>query len=301
MTSRPRFGRLLTAMVTPFDTEGSLDLERGAELANRLFDNGSDALVVCGTTGESPTVNYDQKIELFRTVLEGAGTRGAIIANVGDNCTADSVAFAQKVEKLGVDAVMAVTPYYNKPPQEGLYRHFKAIAESVDVPVILYNIPGRCVINIEPDTILHLAHDVENIVAVKQANADLAQVKRIVEEAPDGFELLSGDDALTLPMMEFGGTGVISVLSHVAGPSVKAMIEYFLAGDAEKAHQLEDILMPLADALFMTANPIMVKDALAIEGFPVGGVRLPLVEPTREQHEKLVIIMNETFAKLQTL
>ncbi len=301
MTSRPRFGRLLTAMVTPFDTEGSLDLERGAELANRLFDNGSDALVVCGTTGESPTVNYDQKIELFRTVLEGAGTRGAIIANVGDNCTADSVAFAQKVEKLGVDAVMAVTPYYNKPPQEGLYRHFKAIAESVDVPVILYNIPGRCVINIEPDTILRLAHDVENIVAVKQANADLAQVKRIVEEAPDGFELLSGDDALTLPMMELGGTGVISVLSHVAGPSVKAMIEYFLAGDAEKAHQLEDILMPLADALFMTANPIMVKDALAIEGFPVGGVRLPLVEPTREQHEKLVNIMNETFAKLQTL
>ena len=301
MTTRPRFGRLLTAMVTPFDTEGSLDLERGAELANRLFDNGSDALVVCGTTGESPTVNYDQKIELFRTVLEGAGTRGAIIANVGDNCTADSVAFAQKVEKLGVDAVMAVTPYYNKPPQEGLYRHFKAIAESVDVPVILYNIPGRCVINIEPDTILRLAHDVENIVAVKQANADLAQVKRIVEEAPDGFELLSGDDALTLPMMELGGTGVISVLSHVAGPSVKAMIEYFLAGDAEKAHQLEDILMPLADALFMTANPIMVKDALAIEGFPVGGVRLPLVEPTREQHEKLVIIMNETFAKLQTL
>ena len=301
MTSRPRFGRLLTAMVTPFDTEGSLDLERGAELANRLFDNGSDALVVCGTTGESPTVNYDQKIELFRTVLEGAGTRGAIIANVGDNCTADSVAFAQKVEKLGVDAVMAVTPYYNKPPQEGLYRHFKAIAESVDVPVILYNIPGRCVINIEPDTILRLAHDVENIVAVKQANADLAQVKRIVEEAPDGFELLSGDDALTLPMMELGGTGVISVLSHVAGPSVKAMIEYFLAGDTEKAHQLEDILMPLADALFMTANPIMVKDALAIEGFPVGGVRLPLVEPTREQHEKLVNIMNETFAKLQTL
>ena len=301
MTSRPRFGRLLTAMVTPFDTEGSLDLERGAELANRLFDNGSDALVVCGTTGESPTVNYDQKIELFRTVLEGAGTRGAIIANVGDNCTADSVAFAQKVEKLGVDAVMAVTPYYNKPPQEGLYRHFKAIAESVDVPVILYNIPGRCVINIEPDTILRLAHDVENIVAVKQANADLVQVKRIVEEAPDGFELLSGDDALTLPMMELGGTGVISVLSHVAGPSVKAMIEYFLAGDAEKAHQLEDILMPLADALFMTANPIMVKDALAIEGFPVGGVRLPLVEPTREQHEKLVNIMNETFAKLQTL
>ena len=301
MTSRPRFGRLLTAMVTPFDTEGSLDLERGAELANRLFDNGGDALVVCGTTGESPTVNYDQKIELFRTVLEGAGTRGAIIANVGDNCTADSVAFAQKVEKLGVDAVMAVTPYYNKPPQEGLYRHFKAIAESVDVPVILYNIPGRCVINIEPDTILRLAHDVENIVAVKQANADLAQVKRIVEEAPDGFELLSGDDALTLPMMELGGTGVISVLSHVAGPSVKAMIEYFLAGDTEKAHQLEDILMPLADALFMTANPIMVKDALAIEGFPVGGVRLPLVEPTREQHEKLVNIMNETFAKLQTL
>lgn len=301
MTTRPRFGRLLTAMVTPFDNEGSLDLKRSAELARRLFDNGSDALVVCGTTGESPTVNYDQKIDLFRAVLEGAGTRGPIIANVGDNCTADSVAFAQKVEKLGVDAVMAVTPYYNKPPQEGLYRHFRTIAESVDVPVILYNIPGRCVINIEPDTILRLARDVENIVAVKQANSDLSQVEKIVSEAPEGFEVLSGDDALTLPMMERGATGVISVLSHVAGPSMKAMIEYFLSGDREKAHEIEAIIMPLADALFMTANPIMVKDALMTEGFPVGGVRLPLVEPTQEQHEKLVTILNETFARLQAL
>lgn len=301
MTTRPRFGRLLTAMVTPFGEDGALDLERSAELANRLFDNGSDALVVCGTTGESPTVYYDQKIELFRAVLDGAGTRGPIIANVGDNCTADSVAFAKKAVELGVDAVMLVTPYYNKPPQEGLYRHFRTIAESVDVPVILYNIPGRCVINVEPDTILRLARDVENIVAVKQANSDLAQVERIVNEAPEGFELLSGDDALTLPMMQRGATGVISVLSHVAGPSMKAMIEHFLAGELAQAHQLEEILMPLADALFMTANPIMVKDALAIEGFPVGGVRLPLVEPTPDEHQKLVAIMNETFAKLQTL
>lgn len=301
MSASPRFGRLLTAMVSPFDKSGELDLDRSIELANRLFDNGTEGLVVCGTTGESPTVYYDQKLELFRAIVDGADARGPIIANVGDNCTADSVAFAKKAVATGVDGVMVVTPYYNKPPQEGLYRHFRAIAEAVDVPVILYNIPGRCVINAEPATILRLARDVENIVAVKQANADLAQTKEIIENAPEGFEVLSGDDAMTLPMMELGGTGVISVLSHVAGPSMKAMIEHFIAGEIEEAHKLEEVLMPLASALFMTANPIMVKDALAIEGFPVGGVRLPLVEPTDEQHAKLVAIMNETFAKLQAL
>jgi 4-hydroxy-tetrahydrodipicolinate synthase len=196
--TEPRFGRLITAMVTPFKPDLELDLPRAQELALRLLDSGTQALVVCGTTGESPTVFYDQKIELFRAVLDAVGGRAPVIANAGDNCTADSVEFAQKVVSLGVDAIMAVVPYYNKPPQEGLYRHFRAIAESVDVPVILYNIPGRCVINMEPATILRLASDVPNIVAVKQANADLAQAGAIIDGAPAGFEVLSGDDELTL-------------------------------------------------------------------------------------------------------
>ena len=219
--STPRFGRMITAMVTPFTPELDLDLPRAQELALRLLGEGSDALVVCGTTGESPTVFYDQKLELFRAVIEAVDGRAPIIANAGDNCTADSVEFAQKVAALGVDAIMAVVPYYNKPPQEGLYRHFRAIAESVDLPVILYNIPGRCVINMTAETTLRLARDVENIVAVKEASGSLSADRRsIIDGAPDGFEVLSGDDELTrCRSWALGGTGVISVVSHVAGPA----------------------------------------------------------------------------------
>jgi 4-hydroxy-tetrahydrodipicolinate synthase len=290
--SEPRFGRLITAMVTPFTPDLDLDLPRAGELANRLLDSGTQALVVCGTTGESPTVFYDQKMELFRAVLDAVGGRAPIIANAGDNCTADSVEFARKVTGLGVDGIMCVVPYYNKPPQEGMYRHFRAIAEAVDVPVILYNIPGRCVVNLEPDTILRLAHDVPNIVCVKQANPDLAQVAAILAGAPDGFELLSGDDELTLPMMGVGATGVISVSSHVAGAQMRAMVDAHAAGDHTKALSLHLRLLPLFKALFMTANPIMVKDALAQCGFPVGECRLPLVPPTQEQSAELRRIMS---------
>lgn len=283
----PRFGRMITAMVTPFTADNALDLDQAAVLANHLFDQSSDGLVVCGTTGESPTVFYDQKLELFRAVIDAAGQRGPIIANAGDNCTDDSVAFARKVVSLGVDAIMAVVPYYNKPPQEGLYRHFRAIAGAVDVPVILYNIPGRCVINLEPDTILRLARDCENIVAVKQANSDLTQTTAILSEAPEGFEVLSGDDELTLPLMGLGASGVISVLSHVAGPRFKAMIEAQANGDHTRALRIHLELMPLMKSLFMTANPIMVKKALELTGLPVGGVRLPLVDATPEQTAEL--------------
>jgi len=287
----PRFGRMITAMVTPFTADNGLDLPRAAELANKLIDEGNDALVVCGTTGESPTVFYDQKIDLFRAVIDAVDGRVPIIANAGDNCTDDSVEFAQKVVSLGVDAIMAVVPYYNKPPQEGLYRHFCTIARSVDVPVILYNIPGRCVINMEPATILRVAHDCENVVAVKQANADLSQVAAILADAPDGFEVLSGDDELTLPMMAMGGSGVISVVSHVAGRRFKEMVEAQAAGDHTRALRIHLELLPLMKVLFITANPIMVKQALALQGFPVGGVRLPLVEPTAEQTAELERVM----------
>ncbi len=289
--SSPRFGRMITAMVTPFGADNSLDLPRAAQLADKLLSEGSDALVVCGTTGESPTVFYDQKIELFRAVIDAVGGKAPVIANAGDNCTDDSVEFARKVVDLGVDAIMCVVPYYNKPPQEGMYRHFRAIAESVDVPVILYNIPGRCVVNMDPDTILRLAHDCDNIVAVKQANADLSQTAAILADAPTGFEVLSGDDELTLPMMATGGTGVISVLSHVAGPRFKEMIEAQAAGDHTRALRIHLELLPLMKTLFLTSNPIMVKKALELSGFPVGGVRLPLVEPTEAQVAELDRVM----------
>jgi len=285
--ANPRFGRLITAMVTPFTPDLELDLPRTAELASRLLDQGSEALVVCGTTGESPTVFYDQKLEVFRAVIDAVGDRAPVIANVGDNCTADSVEFARKAASLGVDALMCVVPYYNKPPQEGLYRHFRAIAEAVDVPVLLYNIPGRCVVNMTAETTLRLARDVENIVGVKEASGDLVQIARIVEGAPDGFEVLSGDDGMTLPMMGVGATGVISVASHVAGPQMREMVEAHAAGEHTRALSLHLRLLPLFNALFMTSNPIMVKDALAQCGFPVGTCRLPLVPPTDVQSADL--------------
>jgi len=287
----PRFGRMLTAMVTPFTPDLELDLPRAAALADRLLASGSDGLIVCGTTGESPTVFYPQKMELFRTVIDAVGGRAPVIANAGDNCTADSVEFARKVASLGVDGIMAVVPYYNKPPQEGLYRHFRSIAEAVDVPVILYNIPGRCVINMTAETTLRLAHDCENIVAIKEASGDLTQIAQIIDGAPAGFEVLSGDDEMTLPMMGLGGTGVISVVAHVAGHRFKEMIDAQVDGDHTRALRIHLELLPLMKALFMTANPIMVKEALRLQGFPVGTVRLPLVPPTPEQTADLERVM----------
>lgn len=291
MMATPRFGRLVTAMVTPFDKDGGLDLSRAQELALRLLDSGSQALVVCGTTGESPTVFYDQKMQLFAAVLEAVDGRAPVIANAGDNCTADSVEFARKVVDLGVDGIMAVVPYYNKPPQEGMYRHFRSIAEAVDVPVILYNIPGRCVVNMEPATVLRLARDVDNIVALKQANADLSQAAAVVDGAPEGFEVLAGDDELTLPLMGLGGTGAISVASHVAGGRIREMIDAQVRGDHTHALKIHLELLPLFKALFMTANPMMVKDALRQSGFDVGTARLPLVAPTPEQSSELARVM----------
>ncbi len=285
--ANPRFGRLITAMVTPFTPDLDLDLPRAAALASRLLDQGSQALVVCGTTGESPTVFYDQKLELFRAVIDAVGDRAPVIANVGDNCTADSVDFARKATSLGVDAIMCVVPYYNKPPQEGMYRHFRAIAEAVDVPVLLYNIPGRCVVNMTAETTLRLASDVENIVGVKEASGDLGQIARIIQGAPEGFEVLSGDDEMTLPMMGVGSTGVISVASHVAGPQMREMVDAHAAGEHTRALSLHLRMLPLFKALFMTSNPIMVKDALAQCGFPVGTCRLPLVPPSDEQSAEL--------------
>lgn len=289
--TEPRFGRLLTAMVTPFTPEGDLDLPRAQDLALRLLNQGTEALVVCGTTGESPTVYYDDKMRLFEAVLEAVDGSAPIIANAGDNCTDDSVEFAQRVVKLGVDAVMAVVPYYNKPPQEGLYRHFGAIANAVDVPVIIYNIPGRSVVNLEAPTTLRLAADFENIVAVKEASSNLTQIAAIIDGSPVGFEVLSGNDEDTLPMMGLGATGVISVASHVAGRQLAEMVTAQAGGDHTRALKIHLELMPLFKALFMTANPIMVKKALELANYPVGECRLPLIPATDDQTAEMERIM----------
>ena len=279
----PRFGRMIPAMVTPFNADLELDLDRAQELADRLVRGGADALIVNGTTGESPTVFYPQKLELFRAVVRAVNGRIPVIANVGDNCTADTVYFAQDAAKQGVDGFMCVVPYYNKPPQEGLYRHFKTIADSTDMPIILYNIPGRCSINMEGD----------NVVAIKEASGNFDQIKHIIDNAPAGFDVYSGDDSSTLDIMELGGVGVISTIGNVAPDRMKAIVDLAAKGEWDAAREANEALMPLMKGLFETSNPILVKEALSLVGFPVGGVRLPLVDATPEQSARLASIMRE--------
>lgn len=289
----PRFGRMIPAMVTPFKENQDLDLDRAQELAVRLVDGGSDSLVINGTTGESPTVFYPQKMELFRAVLEAVGDRVPIIANVGDNCTADTVNFAKEVQELGVDGFLTVVPYYNKPPQEGLFQHFKTIADNVELPVILYNIPGRCVVNMTAETILRLNEACPNIVGVKECSGDMNQVKTLVEESTDYFQVYSGDDGATYDIMKLGGAGVISTTGNVAPAMMKAVTTLCAEGKWEEAKAASDKLLPLMTGLFATSNPILVKEALKLSGFPVGGVRLPLVNATPEQSAVLAEIMRE--------
>ena len=293
MSQEPRFGRMIPAMVTPFDQDRELDLDRTQELAVRLVDGGSDALIISGTTGESSTVFYPQKMKLFAAVVEAVGDRAPVIANVGDNCTADTADFARDVEKLGVDGFMCVVPYYNKPPQEGLYQHFRTIAEAVELPIVLYNIPGRCVVNMEAETTLRLARDCRNIVAVKEASGKMDQIKAIVDGAPEGFVVYSGDDAATYDIMKLGGVGVVSTIGNVAPARMKEIVDLCAAGEWEAAATANERLMPLMKGLFETSNPILVKEALKLLGFPVGGVRLPLVDATPEQSARLAQTMRE--------
>lgn len=290
---KPIFGTMIPAMVTPFDENGELDLDQAQALAKRLVDNGADGLVVNGTTGESPTVFYPQKMELFRAVVDAVSGRVPIVANVGDNCTADTVSFAREVEKLGVDGFMLVVPYYNKPPQEGLYRHFRTIAEAVDLPCILYNIPGRCVINMQAATTLRLARDVENIVGVKEASGKYDQIQQVIDESPADFFVYSGDDDQTYDIMKMGGAGVISTIGNVAPARMREVVDLCAAGDWDAAFAANEKLAPLMKELFITANPIMVKEALNLLGFSVGGLRLPLIPATPEQSAELAQVMRE--------
>lgn len=281
-----KFGRLLTAMVTPFNQRGEVDYQAAKNLALKLVENGSDGLVIAGTTGESPTLSTEEKLRLFATVVEAVGGKATVIAGTGTNCTQKSVEMTKEAEKTGVDGVMAVAPYYNKPPQEGLYRHFKAIAESTSLPVMIYNIPGRTGVNILPGTMARLA-EVKNIVALKEAAGDLNQAAEMVRVLPKDFLVYSGDDSLTLPMLSVGAVGVVSVAGHLVGRKIRAMIDAHFQGRAEEAAGIHKELLSLFKVLFITTNPIMVKAALNLIGINVGPVRLPLTEPGQEELGRL--------------
>jgi 4-hydroxy-tetrahydrodipicolinate synthase len=282
------FGKVVTAMVTPFrEDDLSVNWEVVRELTDYLIETGSDGLVVAGTTGESPTLTFEEKVRLFKEVKEVAGKRATIIAGTGSYCTEESIHLTKAAEEVGVDAIMLVVPYYNKPPQEGLYNHFKTIASHTALPVILYNIPSRTACNLEAKTLARLAKDVPNIKGVKEASGNLVQVSEISSLTGDDFEILSGEDALTLPMLAVGGKGVISVASHIAGKKLGEMIDAFFTGDVKKAKKIHLELMPLFRVLFITTNPIPVKAAMEMVGIKVGPPRPPLCPASEQVKEEI--------------
>ncbi|HET8750960.1 MAG TPA: 4-hydroxy-tetrahydrodipicolinate synthase [Gaiellaceae bacterium] len=269
-------GSVLTAMVTPFRADGAVDLERFRELATHLAENGSDGVVVCGTTGESPTLRDEEKLDLFRAAVETVGDRATVIAGAGTYDTGHSVHLTREATALGVDGILVVTPYYNKPPQRAIVRHFEEIAGATHLPVVAYNIPGRVVVNIESATIARLA-EIENVVAVKQAHDDPEQARFIAEETR--LDLYSGDDPTALAFLELGGVGVVSVTSHLWGTQIAEMIRLHREGDVDGARGIHEELQPSYDLLRIQVNPIPIKAALNLTGHEVGGHRLPMVEP----------------------
>jgi 4-hydroxy-tetrahydrodipicolinate synthase len=281
-------GELLTAIVTPFRKDGSVHLERFRAHARHLVENGSDGLVVAATTGEAPTLTDDEKIELWKAAVEEVGEKSTVVAATGTYSTAHSVHLTDQAHELGVDGFLVVTPYYNKPPQRGIVEHFRAIAEVTDKPIMVYNIPGRVVVNIEPATLCVLAQ-IPNVVAVKQALDDLDQARRIVEEAE--LELYAGDDFLLFPFLELGGVGGVCVRSNIAGPQMKEMITRHREGDVEAARRINDELQPLWDLDDVAVNPIPVKTALRLLGHDMGGSRLPLVDAIPEEVEQVRVCL----------
>ena len=272
-------GRLITAMVTPFDEHGEVDYGQARKLANALLDSGSDALVITGTTGEGPTLSFEEKIRLYGEVKEAIGGRGHVIAGTTDNNTAASIELSKEAAEVGADALLLTVPAYNKPPQEGLYQHFKAIAGSTNLPCVLYNVTSRTSLNMTDETTIRLSH-IDNIVGVKEAGSDLDQITRIINGTGDGFRVWSGNDNETFYIMATGGYGVVSVLAHLVGSQIKQMMGYLLEGDVEKAAAEHRRLLPLFKVMFIESNPIPIKFALDRAGFNVGNPRLPLVLPS---------------------
>lgn len=289
------FGQLITAMVTPFDEQGEIDFAATRNLIHHLLENGSECLVVAGTTGESPTLTQQEKVNLFEFTVQVVAGRVPVIAGTGSNNTRESIELTRLAETAGMDGVMLVVPYYNKPSQEGMYQHFKVIAESTSLPVMLYNIPGRSSVNMSPETIIRLA-EIPNIVAVKEASGNLDTMAEIIEHTPSHFALYSGDDGLTLPVLSIGGAGVVSVAAHIIGPEMKSMIGHFNNGRTLEASTLHRRLLPIMKELFAAPNPSPVKAALNLEGVPVGGVRLPMLPLTDVQLNSLnrVLLQQDT-------
>jgi 4-hydroxy-tetrahydrodipicolinate synthase len=286
------FGRISTAMVTPFDSKGHIDFPKTTQLVNYLLANGTESLVVAGTTGESPTLSKEEKLALFEHVVKVVEKRVPVIAGTGNYNTYESTELTKKAEQLGVDAIMLVAPYYNKPSQEGLYQHFKAIAESTTLPVMVYNIPGRSAVNIDADTVIRLA-SIDNIVAVKEASGNLSAMAKIIANTPEDFYLYSGDDGVTIPVLAIGGTGVVSVASHVIGNEMQEMVNTFLSGDLQKAAKLHQQLLPIMEGLFKAPSPVPVKTALQLKGLNVGSVRLPLIPLTEQERIQLFELLTE--------
>lgn len=280
------FGKIITAMVTPFDLNGEIDYPATKNLINHLIANGSDAIVVAGTTGESPTLSFEEKLALIRYTVEVVDGRIKVIAGTGSNNTREAILLTKKVEALGVDGIMLVTPYYNKPSQAGMYEHFKAIAEITHLPVMLYNIPGRSVVNMEVDTVVALSK-IKNIVSIKEASGNLNAMAEIIERTPESFTLYSGDDGLTLPVLAIGGAGVVSVASHVIGNQMQEMFSNFATGQVKEAAKIHRQLLPFMEALFFTPSPTSLKEVLNTMDIPVGSVRLPLVPLNKEEKQVL--------------
>ncbi|SER59509.1 4-hydroxy-tetrahydrodipicolinate synthase [Salipaludibacillus aurantiacus] len=279
-------GNVLTAMVTPFDSKGNIDFQKINRLMDYLIDNGTEGVVVGGTTGESATLSMEEKSALYEHSVKAAAGRIPVIAGTGMNDTYATAELTVKAEKSGVDGIMLVTPYYNKPSQRGIYEHFKTIAEKTSLPVMLYNIPGRCVVNILPETVIALSK-IPNITSIKEASGDLDQVTEIITSTPDDFQVFSGDDSLTLPFMAIGGDGVVSVSSHVIGKDMQKMVQALKKGDIKTASSIHQSLLPIMKSMFIAPNPSPVKTALQIKGLDVGGVRLPLIPLTPEERSVL--------------
>ncbi len=291
--SQARFGRVLTAMITPFKDDLSLDYQMAGELANAIVDAGSDGVVVAGTTGESATITMQEQATLFGAVRDAVGSKGVVIGGAGANSTSECLELCDYAGKAGCDALLLVAPYYNKPSQEGLYRHFKHIAENTELPIILYNIPGRCSINMEASTTARLA-ELPTIVGIKEASGILDQATdiaaRVLPTRPD-FAIYSGDDSITLPILSIGGTGIISVAAHLIGRQIQDMVADFLEGRVAQAAAKNAKLYPFFKSLFITTNPVPVKAAVAMAGWKVGGVRLPLVDATEDELSKVCAAM----------
>lgn len=287
------FGRVITAMITPFREDGSVNFELTEELAAYLAENGSDAIVVCGTTGESPTLTWDEEFQLFQLVQKAVAGKAKVIAGTGSNSTQEAIAATQKAAKIGLDGSLQVVPYYNKPPQSGLHHHFSSIARACpDIPLMLYNVPGRTGQNLQAETVARLA-EIPNIVAIKEASGNFEQASQIRRLTPPDFALYSGDDSFTLAMLAIGGAGVVSVASHLVGNPLQEMIQAFETGKTDRAREIHLKLFPLFKVLFCTANPIPLKAALKLQGWEVGSPRPPLCDLPTELKQGLEEVLKE--------